>query len=229
MDIEKYKNHDRILLAVDCIIFGFDGRKLQALFIKRGFEPEMGKWSLMGGFVNAKENVQDAATRILTQLTGLTDIYMEQLHCFGDVNRDTAGRVVSIAYFTLINIAEYSEQLQDNHEARWFDLEEMPLLIFDHNQIVGKAKERLKEKVGTHPIGFALLPDKFTLPQLQNLYEAIYSAPIDKRNFVRKILSLGILNKLSEKEKTSSRKGAFFYVFDKAKYEQLEHEGMKFI
>ena len=229
MDINKYKNHDRLLLAVDCIIFGFDGKRLQGLFIKRGFEPEKGKWSLMGGFVGEDEDVDDAASRVLKQLTSLTDIYIEQLHCFGDVKRDTAGRVISIAYFSLINIADYCEQLQDDHEARWFDLEKMPNLIFDHKQMVQKAKERLKDKVATHPIGFALLPEKFTLPQLQSLYEAIYEGPLDKRNFMRKILGLGILNKLDEKDKETSRKGAYYYVFDRDKYKRLEHEGMKFI
>jgi len=229
MDINQYNNHDRVLLAVDCIIFGFDGQQLQGLFIKRGFEPELGKWSLMGGFVNHGESVDNAAVRVLNQLTGLSNIYMEQLYCFGDVNRDTAGRVVSIAYFALINIANYSEQLQHNHEARWFDLQRIPTLIFDHSQMVLKAKERLQQKVANHPIGFELLPEKFTLPQLQALYEAINEGPIDKRNFTRKILSLGILNKLEEKEKESSRKGAFYYVFDRSKYNKLEHEGLKFI
>lgn len=229
MDINKYRSHDRILVAVDCIIFGFDGRQLQGLFIKRGFEPEKSKWSLMGGFVNKDENVEDAASRVLNQLTGLSDIYMEQLYCFGDVGRDTAGRVISIAYFALINIADYSEQLQHDHEARWFALNKMPALIFDHKQMVLKAKERLQQKVANHPIGFELLPEKFTLPQLQNLYEAIYEGPIDKRNFTRKILSLSILNKLNEKEKETSRKGAYYYVFDRNKYNKLEHEGMKFI
>ena len=126
MDIKKYKSHDRILLAVDCIIFGFDGKEMKALLIKRGFEPEKGKWSLMGGFVNQDENVDDAAARILKELTGLTNIYMEQLYCFGDTDRDPAGRVVSVAYFALINIADYNEQLTSNHEARWFPLNKIP-------------------------------------------------------------------------------------------------------
>ena len=229
MDINKYKSQDRILIAVDCIIFGFDGSQLQGLFIKRGFEPEKGKWSLMGGFVNKDENVDEAASRVLNQLTGLSNIYMEQLYCFGDVNRDAAGRVVSVAYFALINIGDYSEQLQHDHEARWFALNKIPALIFDHKQMVTKAKERLQQKVANHPIGFELLPEKFTLPQLQNLYEAIYEGPIDKRNFTRKILSLSILSKLNEKEKETSRKGAFYYVFDRSKYNKLEHDGMKFI
>ena len=229
MDISNYHHDDRILIAVDCIIFGFDGRQLQALFIKRGFEPERGNWSLMGGFVNSDESVQHAASRVLHELTGLSQIYMEQLYCFGDVNRDAAGRVVSVAYFALIKIADYSEQMQREHEARWFPLHGIPPLIFDHTIMVRKAQERLREKVATHPIGFELLASKFTLPQLQNLYEAIYEGPIDKRNFTRKVLSLGILNKLNEKEKESSRKGAFYYVFDRDKYDKLDHEGMKFI
>jgi 8-oxo-dGTP diphosphatase len=229
MHISQYHHDDSILIAVACIIFGFDGRQLQGLFIRRGFEPERGKWSLMGGFVNAAESVDHAASRVLYELTGLSNIYMEQLFCFGDVNRDAAGRVVSIAYYALIKIADYTEQLQREHEARWFPLHEIPPLIFDHTEMVRKAKERLQEKVANHPIGFELLAEKFTLPQLQNLYEAIYDGPIDKRNFTRKVLSLGILNKLDEKEKESSRKGAFYYVFDRDKYSRLDHEGMKFI
>jgi 8-oxo-dGTP diphosphatase len=229
MDIIKYKSHDRILVAVDCIIFGFDGGQLKALLIKRGFEPEKGKWSLMGGFVNKNESTDEAAARILHQLTGLKNVYMEQIYCFSDVNRDPAGRVISIAYFALINIEEYSDQILKDHEAKWFPLGKIPALIFDHKEMVMKAKERLQSKVTNHPVGFELLPDKFTLPQLQNLYEAIYESPLDKRNFTRKILGLGILNKLAEKEKESSRKGAFYYVFDKNKYKKLHQEGVKFI
>jgi ADP-ribose pyrophosphatase YjhB (NUDIX family) len=229
MDINKYTSHDKVLLAVDCIIFGFDGHQLKALFIKRGFEPEIGKWSLMGGFVDSDESTDEAATRVLQQLTGMDNIYMEQLYCFSEVKRDTAGRVISVAYYALINIADYSEQLQREHEARWFPLNTIPDLIFDHKEMLAKAKERLQQKVANHPIGFELLPGKFTLPQLQNLYEAIYESPLDKRNFTRKVLSLGILNKLDEKEKESSRKGAFYYVFDKGKYSKLHQEGVKFI
>src|SRR5690348_3604003 len=229
MQRNKYISHDRILVAVDCIIFGFDGQRLKALLIKRGFEPEQGKWSLMGGFVHADESTDAAAIRVLYQLTGMSNIYMEQLYCFSDVNRDAAGRVISVAYFALINIADYSEQLQLEHEARWFPLNDIPSLIFDHRNMVDLAKERLQQKVANHPIGFELLPGKFTLPQLQNLYEAIYEEPLDKRNFTRKVLSLGILNKLDEKEKESSRKGAFYYVFDKGKYSKLQHDGVKFI
>ena len=229
MELSSYKSHQKILVAVDCIIFGFDGAQLKALLIKRGFEPEKGKWSLMGGFVGKDENADEAAIRVLYQLTGMNNIYMEQLHTFSDVNRDSAGRVISIAYFALINIADYSEQLQLEHEAKWFPLNKIPSLIFDHKKMVLKAKELLRQKVANHPIGFELLPSKFTLPQLQSLYEAIYEAPLDKRNFTKKMLSLGILNKLNEKEKASSRKGAFYYIFDSVKYEKLQSNGVKFI
>jgi len=229
MDISSYKNHQRVLVAVDCIIFGFDGSHLKALLIKRGFEPEKGKWSLMGGFVNKDESAENAATKVLYNLTGMKNIYMEQLHTFSDVNRDTAGRVISIAFFALINIADYNESLQKEHEAKWFPLNKMPPLIFDHKKMILKAKEMLQQKVASHPIGFELLPQKFTLPQLQNLYEAIYEAPFDKRNFTKKMLSLGILNKLDEKERESSRKGAFYYVFDTTKYQKLHSAGLKFI
>lgn len=229
MDINSYKSHQKILVAVDCIIFGFDGDHLKALLIKRGFDPEKGKWSLMGGFVGKDESADDAAARVLFDLTGMKNIYMEQLHTFTDVSRDSAGRVVSIAYFALINIADYDEEIQREHEAKWFALNKVPPLIFDHKKMVMKAKEMLRLKVANHPIGFELLPSKFTLPQLQSLYEAIYETPFDKRNFTKKMLSLGILSKLNEKEKESSRKGAFYYVFDTVKYQRLHSNGLKFV
>jgi len=228
MELKKYKSQDRLLVAVDCIIFGFDGKQINVLLIKRGIEPEKGKWSLMGGFVGKNENVDEAAGRVLKYLTGLTNIYMEQLYCFGEANRDSAGRVVSIAYSAFISIADYNKQLSHDHEARWFPINKVPPLIFDHSEMLKKAKEALVVRVANHPIGFELLPTKFTLPQLQNLYEAIYEAHLDKRNFTRKILSINILKKLNEKEK-SSRKGAFYYVFDRANYNKLQHEGIKFI
>src|SRR5690554_372526 len=229
MTPQLYRKADRLLVAADCIIFGFDGRQLKVLLVKRSFEPEAGRWSLVGGFVNAGESVNDAAARILQRLTGLDNIYMEQLHCFGDVNRDPAARVISVAYFALINIADYSRQLNLEHEPHWRSLDDLPDLIFDHAQMVKLARERLQQKVATHPVGFELLPRKFTLPQLQNLYEAIYQSKLDRRNFSRKILSLGILKKLDEKEKGGSKKGAYLYVFDRKRYEKLADEGLKFV
>ncbi|HUZ57669.1 MAG TPA: NUDIX domain-containing protein [Hanamia sp.] len=227
--IDEYKVHDKILIAVDCIIFGFDGKDLQVLLIKRAFEPEIGKWSLMGGFVTLSESSDDGAYRILKKLTGLSNIYMEQLYCFADVNRDPGGRVISIAYFALIKIDDYSEKLMNEYNAKWYNINSIPALIFDHEKMILMGKERLKQKVAAHPIGFALLPEKFTLSQLQNLYEAIYEISFDKRNFLRKILSLGILIKLNEKEKLLSKKGSFYYRFDFNKYKKLDQEGLKFI
>lgn len=227
--INEYKVHDRMLIAVDCIIFGFDGKDLKVLLIKRGFEPEIGNWSLMGGFVTVEESAEDGAIRILKKLTGLTNIYMEQLFCFADVDRDPGGRVISVAYFALIKIDDYSEKLMKEHNAKWYNINSIPAMIFDHEKMILMAKERLRQKVATHPVGFELLPKKFTLSQLQNLYEAIYETSFDKRNFLRKILSLGILIKLNEKEKSLSKKGSFYYMFDYKKYKKLEQEGLKFI
>ena len=183
----------------------------------------------MGGFVHKNENVDQAAARVLKQLTGLSNIYMEQLYCFGNVDRDSAGRVVSIAYSALINIEDYEEQLTKDHKAQWFPIIKLPRLIFDHQKMVQKAKEHLQQNAAAHPIGFELLPTKFTLPQLQSLYESIYQETFDKRNFSKKILSLNILKKLNEKEKESSRKGSFYFIFDRKKYSELQHEGIRFL
>lgn len=228
-DIAEYRDHDRMLIAVDCIIFGFDGKNLKALLIKRGFEPQLGNWSLMGGFVMKGESVEKAAFRILEGLTGLNNLYLEQLSTFGDVSRDPGGRVISVAYFALIKINDYPQKQMKEYNAKWFDIGQIPKMIFDHKKMLSLAKERLRQKVANHPIGFELLPEKFTLPQLQNLYEAIYETSFDKRNFSRKILSLHILEKLKEKEKQSSRRGAFYYMFNYEKYKKLEQEGLKFI
>ena len=226
--MNAYQNVPRHLLAIDCIIFGFDGEALKGLFVKRKLEPQIGNWSLMGGFITEKESVDAAAQRILNDLTGLSNIYMEQLHCYGEVERDTHSRVVSIAYFALIKIADYNDAVLKEHNASWISLKELPALIFDHQQMVEDAKERLRQKVANHPIGFALLPEKFTLRQLQTLYEAIYETPLDKRNFTRKIFSLDIISNTGEKERSTSRKGSFYFVFEEEKYKQLEKEGLKF-
>lgn len=227
--INEYKEHDPLLIAVDCIIFGFDSEDLKVLLIKRAFEPGLGQWSLMGGFVAADESANEGAVRILENLTGLTEIYMEQLYCFADVDRDPGGRVVSVAYFALIKIDDYSPELLKQHNAKWVSIKKIPPMIFDHKKMIEMAKERLRQKVAAYPIGFELLPDKFTLSQLQNLYEAIYETTFDKRNFLRKILSIGVLKKLEEKEKQGSKRGSFYYKFEHKKYQKLEKEGIKFI
>src|SRR5438552_143577 len=166
MNIKRYTHQNRMLVAVDCIIFGFDSNHLKLLLIKRGFEPQKGRWSLMGGFVTSDENLDQAAARILNQLTGLTDIYLEQLCAFGDPHRDPTERTVSVAYFALIDISKYEEQISHEYSAEWFSLKNLPSLVFDHREMIEKAKEKLRYKAAFHPVLFELLPDKFTLPQL---------------------------------------------------------------
>ena len=229
MKTSIYKKVDRLLIAVDCIIFGFDGKNIKALLVKRPIEPQKNKWSLMGGFVKSNESIQDAAIRVLHHLTGLNNIYMEQLAAFGEVDRDTADRVISIVYFALIKIDDYHPDLMKKHQAKWFSLSALPPVIFDHKEMINLSVQHLQDKAISHPIGFELLPEKFTLQQLQALYEAVYNTTFDKGNFTKKIHSLGLLIKLNEKEKESSRKGAFYYVFDKDKYEKLSQERIKFL
>lgn len=214
----RYSGQSRLLVAVDCIIFGFDGENFKLLLIQRGFAPEKQKWSLMGGFVQLEESIDQAANRVLTQLTGLEDVFLEQLHTFGDTKRDPAERTIAVAYMALIDIQKYEQQLSQDFHARWFLLKDMPQLIFDHEKMVEMAKNKLKYKASMHPILFELLPEKFTIPQLQALYEGLYETEFDKRNFFRKVLSTGFLIKQDDKDKENSRKGAFYYKIDKEKY-----------
>ncbi|WP_345949061.1 MULTISPECIES: NUDIX domain-containing protein [unclassified Mucilaginibacter] len=214
------KRPPHIAVAIDCIVFGFDGADLKLLLIQRGFNPEMHKWSLMGGYVEEDESADDASSRILHKLTGLQGVYLEQLHTFGAVNRDTNERTISITYFALIDIARYEKQLSPDYHAEWFPIKNVPKLIFDHDEMVNLAKKRLQYKAALHPIVFELLPEKFTLPQIQAMYDAIYEVNFDKRNFSRKLLSTGLLIKLNEKDKLNSKKGAFYYTLDKARYKE---------
>jgi 8-oxo-dGTP diphosphatase len=214
----EYTKESQMLVAVDCIIFGFDGENLKILLIKRGFDPEVGKWSLMGGFIGKGEGLDEAADKILHQLTGLKGVYLEQLHAFGNPSRDPLERTISVAYFALIDIHKYEQKLNDNYHAEWFLTTEMPALIFDHDVMVETAKQRIRYKAALHPILFELLPRKFTIPQLQSLYEGVYNTHIDNRNFIRKLTSTGLLIKLEEKDKSNSKKGAFYFKLDKKKY-----------
>jgi len=223
-----YSENTRFLVAVDCIIFGFDYRQLKLLLIKRNFQPQKGKWSLVGGFLDAEESLDQSALRILNTLTGLNDIYLEQLYTYGEIKRDPGERVLSTAYYALINAEDYHLPINRESTAKWFPIEKIPSLIFDHNIMVDKAMRRLRRKSLSQPIGFELLPEKFTIPQMQKLYEAIHQRDLDKRNFRKKILSMGLLKKLEEKQKSGSRKGAYFYQFDKEKYDDLVSRGFHF-
>jgi ADP-ribose pyrophosphatase YjhB (NUDIX family) len=209
-----------MLVAIDCIIFGFDGEELKLLLIKRGFEPEKGQWSLMGGFVQKNETFEESADRVLKQLTGLSGVYMEQLHSFSKIDRDPIERTISVAYFALIDIHKYQTQISAEFHPEWFSLNKLPELIFDHMEMVNMAKKKLRYKAALHPLLFELLPDRFTLPKLQSLYESVYETEFDKRNFSRKLLSTSLLIKLKEKEKESSKKGAYYYRLDKRKYQK---------
>lgn len=221
-----YEDQQQFYVALDCIIFGFDREKLKLLLIKRDFEPEKGNWSLMGGFLQPDESLDEAASRILFRLTGLRNIYLEQLKGFGEVDRDPVDRTISIAYYALINIHDYDKDLLPEYGANWFPIDDLPELIFDHEEMVDVAKARLRRKASNQPVGFELLPETFTLPELQQLYEAIYETQLDKRNFRRRILSLNILEKTDKKQKEYSKKGAYLYRFNEEKYnEQLNLNG----
>lgn len=218
--LNNYNPADKVLLAVDCIIFGFDNEGLKILLIKRDFEPEKGKWSLMGGFLKRDEVLDNAAIRVLNTYTGLNNIYMEQLYAYSEIDRDPADRTISVSYFALINIENHNTDLIKNYHAKWFSIADAPDLIFDHNEMVQQAIKRLRYTTSIKPIGFELLPEKFTMRQLLELYEAILSKELDKRNFISKINSMGILNKLEEKDMQSSRKGSYLYTFNKEKYQE---------
>jgi len=228
--IRLYSKHPRHFLAVDCIIFGYDiaEKELKLLLIKRSFDPAKGKWSLTGGFIQEEESLDDAACRILCSLTGLTDLYMQQLYTYGDVERDPGARVISTAYFALIGIHEIDKDIQKKNGAHWRSISQLPDLIFDHGKMVSRALCELLSHAKVQPVGFELLPEKFTLVQLQELYEAIYQKKIDKRNFRKKILSMNLLEKQSDKEKETSKKGAFYYRFNEEKYREFTKNGFFF-
>lgn len=227
-ELNYYQAEDRVLVAVDCIIFGFDHTGLKILLVKRQFEPEKGKWSLIGGFLKRNEDLDQAAQRVLYTLTGLGDIYMEQIHAFGQVNRDPGQRTISVTYYALIDVASHQFEGIRLDSAQWFDLNKTPELIFDHAEMISRAILRLRRRALSKPIGFELLPEKFTMKQLQDLYESILDKKLDKRNFINKILSLDVLEKLEEKDMTESRKGSYLFKFDQEKYNRKVEEGFNF-
>jgi 8-oxo-dGTP diphosphatase len=225
-----YSKQSRYYVAVDCIIFGYDisEKEIKLLMIKRSFEPAKGKWSLAGGFVEPAESLYDAASRVLLSLTGLRNVYLKQLFSYGEIERDPGARVISMAYWALIKIKDIDKDLAKVNGAHWQSLKSLPELIFDHNEMVKRALCELQTQIKIKPIGFELLPQKFTLVQLLDLYEAIYQRTIDKRNFRKKIISMNILEKLDEKEKETSKKGAYYFRFNKERYKALVRNGIYF-
>ena len=223
-----YQNEVKFFVAVDCIILGFNRGELNVLLYKRNFEPLKGQWSLMGGFIKSGESVNEAASRVLTQCSGIDNLFMEQVGAYGDITRDLGERVISVAYYSLVNMNDFSSETLEEYNAVWAKVSEVPQLIFDHNQMINDTLSVLKKKAASRPIGFNLLPEQFTLPQLQTLYEAIYQTPLDKRNFRKKLNAMDILEKLDIKDKKSSKRGAFLYKFNEKKYNKWVEQGFDF-
>ena len=227
--MSNYAGQTRVLVAVDCIIFGFDGENLKVLLMKRGIMPEKNKWSLIGSFVTKSESLEQAATRVLKKFTGIEGLYMHQLRTFSEPDRDPLERTLSTAFTTLIDIHQYEKQIIPDYHAEWFPLDKKPRLIFDHDTMLKMAQQELRYQAASHPILFEMLPEKFTIPQLQNLYEGVYQTSFDNRNFSRKVLSTELLTKLNEKDKSGSKKGAFYYKLNKRKYRAGFRSFMNFI
>lgn len=221
--------HPRPALTVDAVVFGVDDRSLQVLLVERDLEPFRGRWALPGGFVRMDEPLDAAVRRELAEETGLDRVYLEQLYTFGDVDRDPRGRVVSVAYFALVKLGDHRVRAAtDARDARWFPVAAPPKLAFDHDRILRLGVERLRGKVRYQPIGFELLPPKFTLTELQRLYETILERPLDKRNFRKKVLGLGLLAELDEVQADVPHRAARLYRFDKKAYRELEQAGIDF-
>ena len=209
--MDYYKQHPRFLVAVDCVVFGYEAGELKLLLYPRGFEPVKGEWSLMGGFVGISESADEAANRVLSQTTNLDNIFLEQVSAFSEPGREPYERVISIVYFSLIRIDRFKKNNHGNTGAQWWPIKDLPALIFDHHQMIMQALKRLQQKAGSSLVGVELLPSKFILLQLRNLYEAIYQRQFDPGDFRKKMLSLNVLEKLDQKNSTDSKKGAYYY------------------
>jgi 8-oxo-dGTP diphosphatase len=221
--------YPRAALTVDCVVFGLDDGELKMLLIQRALEPFKGRWALPGGFVRVEETLDAAARRELAEETGLRNVFLEQLYTVGTVDRDPRERVVSVAYYALVKLSDHdAKAATDAAEAQWFPLSKLPKLAFDHAEIVDLARARLQGKVRYEPIGFELLPPKFTLSQLQHLYEAVIGAELDKRNFRKKVLGFGLLAPLDETQMAGRHRPAQLFRFDADKYQKLKKRGFNF-
>ena len=215
-----YGEHSKVWLSVDCIIFGFDEGKLKVLIGRRQMDPGRGEWSLYGGFVRGDESVDKAANRVIFELTGLRNLYMRQVGAFGNLDRDPGERVVSIAYYALINVNDYDDRSCLEHGVQWVNFDEVPSLYSDHNEMIEKARQLMKQTIANEPIGFRLLPSLFTLSQLQKLYEAVNGEGVDKRNFRKRIKDMDFIEKTELVDKSASRRGAILYRFNKRVYNE---------
>ncbi len=213
-----YSEHTKYFVSVDCIVFGFDEGKLKLLIGRRQMDPGRGEWSLYGGFVRDDEGLEEAAHRTLQELTGLKKMYLKQVGAFGAIDRDPGERVITVAYCALINVKDYDSRLLEEHQVKWVSLDEMPTLYSDHSEMVRKALNLLRRRIATEPLSFNLLPDLFTLTQLQKVYEAILGSEIDKRNFRKRIKAFDFIEKTELIDKLTSKRGAALYRFNKKAY-----------
>ncbi len=213
-----YETHSKVYVSVDCIVFGFDEGELKVLIGKRQMDPGRGQWSVYGGFVGGNESIDAAATRVLSELTGLTSLYMRQVGAFGNVDRDPGERVISIVYYSMINVRDYDKSLMEQHGLKWVAFDDIPPLYSDHLQMIHKARTMMREKISCEPISFNLLPELFTLTQLQHVYEAISGEEVDKRNFRKRVKEMKFIEKTDQIDKKSSKRGAFMYRFNKNTY-----------
>lgn len=223
--------YPRPALTVDCVVFGLDEEDylLKVLLIQRDLPPFEGQWALPGGFVRVDESLEDAARRELSEETGIGRVFLEQLFTFGQPDRDPRERVISVAYYALVNLGDHRIQAAtDARNAAWFAVSDTPTLAFDHEEILQTALARLKGKVRYQPIGFELLPEKFTLTQLQRLYETVLERDLDKRNFRKKILGMDMLDETDEIQQDVAHRAARLYRFNSRKYERLTKQGFNF-
>ncbi|MDR1631446.1 MAG: NUDIX domain-containing protein [Dysgonamonadaceae bacterium] len=226
--IPYYQKEDKLHVSVDCIILGFKDGEINVLIIKRKFEPLIRERSLMGGFVRKNESLNETVSRVVAEYTGVENVYMEQVGAYGEVNRDPGERVISVVYYALIDMEQFDEKLEKQHNAEWININNVGTLILDHNRFLNDTIQMVRRRTASRPVGFNLLPEKFTIPQLQSLYEAIYQKILDKRNFRKKIFEMDILEKLDEKEKNRSKRGAYYYKFNKEKYDSRLENGFNF-
>lgn len=218
-----YTDEPTYNVAVDCIIFGFEDGNLQILFQHRTIEPFNGELTPLGGFVKENETLDEAAYRVLTERTGIEELFLEQLEAFGDINRDPGGRVISVAYYALLNKAKYDKKLLDKFNCKWANVNNLPVLYFDHMKMLTKAVRRLQDKITYTPIALKLLPEEFTMSQLQKLYEAILNEDLDKRNFRKKVSDMPYFVKTDKIDKSGSKRGAAIYIFDHDKYQTIKN------
>lgn len=217
---QYYNEHSKVLVSVDCIIFGFNGNSLQVLIGRRQMEPGRGEWSLYGGFVGPDEDLEDAANRVILNLTGMKGLYIRQVGAFGRIDRDPGERVVSVAYCALINVKDYDDTIRRQYGLEWVTLDNLPHLYSDHNQMIINAIKQIRRRINNEPLSFHLLPQYFTLTQLQHVFEAVMGEELDKRNFRKRIKDIDFIEKTNLIDKVSSKRGAALYRFNKRVYEE---------